>query len=212
MTQAKVEFAVHRVKLLVDSGSLRVGFDDTMLGAKRLLSRFDGGKRTSRQSCENGGTQAGHFGLWNKDWFVQNVGVYTVEHFVFLGNAAGVYHAMNGNAILFHSFEDHPSVERSALDRGKKLILCGVREIPTERDAAEIGIYEHGAVSVVPSKTKQPRLARAEGTETSRKVGDRLLRPTSNRFENVTRGGKARFDSGFCGMNRTGDYAANAGD
>ena len=39
-------------------------------------------------------------------------------------------------------------MEGSALNGCEKLILCGVDEVPAQRDAAQFGIDEHGAVSV----------------------------------------------------------------
>ena len=49
-------------------------------------------------------------------------------------------------------------MEGGAFDGGEQFVLRSVCQIPAERDAAEFGINQHGAVAVVPGQAKQAGL------------------------------------------------------
>ena len=74
-------------------------------------------------------------------------------------NAAGVDDAIDAHAVLGHALENDARVERGALDGGEKFVLRGVDQVPSERDAAQLGIHQHGAIAVVPAQAQQAGLS-----------------------------------------------------
>ena len=127
---------------------------------------------------------------------VEHVGVDLIEHGVVLRDAAGVDDALDGDAVLGHALEDDAGVEGGAFDGGEELVLRGVDEVPAERDAAEFGIDEHGAVAVVPGEAQQAGLAGAIVFEALRELGDVGAGAACDGFEDVAGGGEAGFDAG----------------
>src|SRR5437868_13007967 len=77
---------------------------------------------------------------------------------MFLRNAAGVNYALDIYTVAGHAIENHASMKCGALDGREQLICRGALEIPTEGDAAQIGIHENGAVAIVPGHAQQPGL------------------------------------------------------
>ena len=68
---------------------------------------------------------------------------------------------MDGDAVLSHPFQNHARMEGRPFDGREQLVLRGVRQTPAERDAAQFGIHQHGAVAVIPGEAQQAGLAGA---------------------------------------------------
>ena len=82
----------------------------------------------------------------------------------------------DGDAVLLHALQDHAGVEGGAFDGGEQLVLRGVGEAPAERDAAEFGIHQDGAIAVVPGEAQQAGLAGAVVFEALGQFGDGTCR------------------------------------
>ena len=65
------------------------------------------------------------------------------------------------NAVFGHAIENHASVKGGAFDGGEEFVLRCALQIPSEGDAAQVGIYEDGAIAVVPGHAEQAGLAGA---------------------------------------------------
>src|SRR5215469_6920069 len=103
-------------------------------------------------------------------------------------------------------------MECGALDGGKESILRRVRKIPAEGDTAEFGIYQYGAVAVVPGEAEQPGLSGSKMLKPGGELRDASSSAAADCLENVARGREAGFDAGLRGMHRTWNDAANARD
>ncbi len=112
-----------------------------------------GGEQRKDSRAEAGGNARGH-----QHRLVEHVGVDLVEHFALLRNASSVDHAIDFHAVFGHALENDAGVEGGALDGGKQLVLRGVNQVPTERNAAQFGIDQHGAVAVVPAQAQESGL------------------------------------------------------
>ena len=64
------------------------------------------------------------------------------------------------HAVLRHSLKNDAGVKRCTFNCREQFILRGVHQVPSKRYAAQFGIYQHGAVAVVPAQTQQARFAR----------------------------------------------------
>src|SRR5713226_4797405 len=115
--KSEVEFAVQSVKLLVCLSSPRIGFDNAILRAKRVLRFLQRAKRAGGQCCENRGAEAGDVRFGNEHGFIQHIGVNAIQHFIFLRDAAGIDDPADWDAMLFHAFQDNAGVEGRALNR-----------------------------------------------------------------------------------------------
>ena len=98
-----------------------------------------------------------------------------IEHIIFLRNPTRVDDAANRHAVLFHVLQNDTRVKRGALDRGEQFILRRVSQIPTERDPAEFGIHQNGAVPIVPGQPEQTGLASAKDSRPSENAATVVL-------------------------------------
>jgi len=63
--------------------------------------------------------------------------------------------------VFLKSLQDHPGVEGVPSKAAKSSSCRRVRELPSESDAAELGVDQDGSVSVVPSEPQKAGLAAA---------------------------------------------------
>src|SRR2546427_775688 len=76
-------------------------------------------------------------------------------------SAAAARRPPDRHAMFGQPFKDDAGMESSSLDGRKELVLRRVQQIPAQRDSAELGVYKHCAVAVVPRQAQQPGLAGA---------------------------------------------------
>ena len=125
-------------------------------------------------------------------------------------NAASVDHPPNGYSVFRHAVQNHARVERCALNGGKQLIFRGALQVPSQGHAAQIRIYQHGAITVVPCQTQQSRLSGAIIRQAAAKVLDAGVSASCDGLEYVANGRKPRFDSSALRMHAALDHSANA--
>src|SRR5208283_3107299 len=171
LAEGEIEFAVQRVKLLVDGRSIGLRLDDGMAGTERRLRFLHGAERAGGEEREDGRPQAGGIALRHKNRLAEHIGVDLIEYGILARDAAAVDDAMDGHAVLFHALENHARVERSAFDGGEEFVLRGVGETPAEGDAAQFGVHQDGAVAIVPGEAQETGLAGAISIESARKLG-----------------------------------------
>src|SRR5581483_4224495 len=84
-----------------------------------------------------------------------------VKHVILLRNSAGIDHARDPHALVAHAVEDHARMKRRTFDRCEQFILRGALQIPAKRDAAQVRIYEDGAIAIVPRHPQETGLSGA---------------------------------------------------
>ena len=93
--------------------------------------------------------------------------------------------AVNRNAAFGHPLQDDAGVERRAFDGREQLVLCGVEQVPAERDAAEIRLDQHGPVAVVPCQAQEAGLAGAILIEAHRELLHIGIGAARDRLEDI---------------------------
>ena len=111
-----------------------------------------------------------------------------------------------------HALEDDTGVEGRAFDGGKEFILGSVYKVPTQRDAAQLGIDQHGAVAIVPAQAQEAGLARLVALKALGERGHGGLGAAGDGFKDVAHGGEAGLDAGVSRMHAARDHAADAGN
>ena len=169
-------------------------------------------ERAGGEEREDGGAEAGDVALGHQDRLAEHVGVDRLSTSFFCGMPPPLMMRWTGTPCSLHALEDDAGVEGGAFDGGEELVLRGVGEAPAERDAAEFGVDQDGAVAVVPGEAQQAGLAGAVVFEAFGERGDGGAGAAGDGFEDVAGGGEAGFDAGARGIDRAGDDAADAGD
>src|ERR1051325_9977972 len=85
-------------------------------------------------------------------------------------------------------------------------------QVPANRHASEIGIYQYCAIAVIPSQAQQTSLTGAILVQSLAKFFNRGVRAPGNRAENVARRRESGFDSGEARMHTARNNPANARD
>src|SRR5205807_8529346 len=108
--------------------------------------------------------------------------------------------------------EDDARVQGGAFDGGKQFILRRGLEIPAESNAAKVGIYKHGAITIVPGDTEQAGLPGAivfQAAAESRHIGPGAR---SDGLKNIADSGKAGLNAGSLRVHAALNHAAYAGN
>ncbi len=101
--------------------------------------------------------------------------------------------------------------KRGAFNGGEQFILRGALQIPTQGDAAQVRIHQHGAVAVVPGHAQQAGLP---GAVVFQSLTQRLhvsSRASCDGVEDVSHCGEAGFDAGAPRMHASLHHATDAG-
>src|SRR5271170_1538981 len=210
--KGKIRLFVKGVERVVRFLCGRLRREDGVAGADFILGFFDGFEGARGEEREDGGTKADDAFCGNQDRPAEDVGVDLIEHLVFLRDAAGVDGALDGYAIFRHAVEDDAGVEGCALDGGEEFVLRSALQIPTEGDAAQIGIDEDGAVAVIPGDAEKSGLPSAIIFQALAERGNVCTCAGGDGAENVTDGGEARFNSGTKRVNAAVHDTAHSGN
>ena len=101
-------------------------------------------------------------------------------------------------------------MQGSAFNGGKEFVGCRALQIPAQSDTAQVGIDQHGTVSVVPGETQQSGLSGAIVLKLPTEARDIGAGARCNPIEDVAYCGESRFDAGALRMNTSRHHAANA--
>src|SRR5882724_3676608 len=146
----EVKLPENRKYLSIDSGVARVRPDCRVARAECFLRFLYGLVCTGGEECEYGGTDAGRVALRDQNGFVHDAGINAIERFVLLRDPAGIDDAAHRHPVLLHPLENYARVKGRSFNRREELILRRAGEPPSDGGAAQLGIYEHRAVAVVP--------------------------------------------------------------
>ena len=103
-------------------------------------------------------------------------------------------------------------MQGGAFDGGKQFILRRGLEIPAESNAAKVGIYKHGAITIVPGDTEQAGLPGAivfQAAAESRHIGPGAR---SDGLKNIADSGKAGLNAGSLRVHASLDHSAHTGN
>src|SRR5581483_8355305 len=93
-----------------------------------------------------------------------------------------------------------------------QLILRGALQGPSQGDASQIGIYEHGTIAIIPCKPQQSCLPGAKRFEASRKALHVGTGASGNGIKDIAYGRESRLDAGSLGMNAALHDSAHSGN
>src|SRR5262249_24186200 len=193
--EREVKTAEEAIKIVVNALLGRVGFVHTEWRTDIVLRLFDGLESPRRHKRKDRRTQAGHAFCWYQHRPPQHVRVHTIEHFVFLRNAAGVDYALYAHAIRGHAIENDPRVQRCALDSCKEFVLSSALEVPAKCDAAQIRIYQNGTVTVVPGEAQETSLSGAIVLQALAQSGDIGSSAAGDGIEDIANGRETSFNA-----------------
>src|SRR5260370_3665060 len=154
-TEGKIDFAVGLVELVVCALRGNMGLKHFVLRTDLVWGFLNGLENASGEKRKNRRTEADNVTRGNKHGPPQHICIDLIQDVVFLGNASGVDHAADDDAVLFHAIQDDARVQRSAFYGGEQFVLRGGLQISAESNAAQVSVYEDGASAIVPREAEE---------------------------------------------------------
>ena len=60
--------------------------------------------------------------------------------------------------MLGHAIQDYAGMKRRSFDRCEEFVLGRALQVPSQGDAAQVGVHQHGAIAVIPGHAQQAGL------------------------------------------------------